>query len=672
MKIVLFLDDGRPTLGVALSAKKERYRVLTTRGREVNLPCRRQIWSEGEIGSAPPSRNEVLGAMEAIVRRASQIVPDLESLWELVSDETDEFGLEDLADLCFDSPRAPEVLALLEALSLDSLLFRSRAGRFLPRSARDVEETKRRAVEADRAREERREALARTRDLLEGIVSPEDVLAHPGAADLVEGLRARLIDGPTGARAGEADLASALGLEIGALDRALEDILIRLGLFRDEVHLFLARRRLPTEFPEEVIAETEEIRSTFSETFPDREDLTGVETFTIDDEGAEDLDDALSLEPSADGWRLGIHIASPAFFVPRGGSLDEEAYARGTTIYLPDLKVGMFPAPLAHDLMSLVPGRSRPALTVEVELSRDLRVGSFRLIRSFIRSSARLTYEEADELIATGRGPGRALGRIVEAAAHLRDERMRAGAVEIARPEVKVRLDPSGQVHAEPIDRESASRRAVGDMMILANRLAARYCVESDLPAIFRRQDPPHRPIPRADIEQYNPIRYRTAVRRLARARIGTIPDRHAGIGVAEYLQMTSPIRRYADLVIQRQIETFLTEGRSAYSPGEILEVVATADETAFAAARAEWERNRYWLLAHMAGRIGERVQAYLIDQGPDGSWEAEMEGLGLPGRLTAPCGGSPGDLIEVTVAAADPDRRRLEFAPVPIHSRRD
>ena len=422
MKICLYLDEGRPTLGVILSFKKDRYRVLTARGRELNLPARRLVWSEGDIGIAPTSRNDALAAMEAIIRRAAGSAPDLESLWELVSDEGDEFGLEELADLCFDSPRAPEVLALLEALCLDSLLFRSRAGRFQPRSARDVEGSRRRAVETDRAREERREALARMRDLLEGIVSSEDVLAHPGSAGLIEELRARLIDGPTGARAGEADLASALGLEIGGLNRALGDLLIRLGLFRDEVHLFLARRRLPTEFPEKVICEAEAIRSAFSETFPGREDLTGAEAFTIDDEGAEDLDDALSLESSADGWRLGIHIASPAFFVPRGGSLDEEAYARGTTIYLPDLKVGMFPDLLAHDLMSLVPGRVRPALTVEVELSRDFRAGSFRLIRSFIRSSARLTYEEADELIATGRGPGRALARIVEAVGLLRDE----------------------------------------------------------------------------------------------------------------------------------------------------------------------------------------------------------------------------------------------------------
>ena len=94
--------------------------------------------------------------------------------------------------------------------------------------------------------------------------------------------------------------------------------------------------------------------------------------------------------------------------------------------------------------------------------------------------------------------------------------------------------------------------------------------------------------------------------------------------------------------------------------------------QNAFAAARAEWERNRYWLLAHLAGRIGEGVRAYLIDQGPDGSWEVEMEGLGLPGHLTAPCDGNPGDLIEATIAAADPDRGRVELAPGTTSSERD
>jgi len=667
MKICLFLDDGRPTVAVALSSKKDRYRVLTARGRELNLPTRKILWSKGEIGREPPSRNQALAAMEAIVRRAAEIELDLEALWELVSGEADEFGLEDLADLCFECPSAADLLALLEALYLDSVLFRSRAGRFQARPGRNVEESRNRAIEADRAQAERREALAMVRDLLEGGVSPREVLACPGSAGLIEEIRSRLVEGPTGVRTGEADLASALGLEIGALDKVLGDLLVRLGLFRDKVHIFLARHRLPSDFSEEVNSEAEAICSAFTETFPCREDLTGAQAFTIDDEGTEDLDDALSLEQGADGWRLGIHIAAPAFFVQRGGRLDEEAYSRGTTIYLPDIKIGMFPDRLAHELMSLAPGQARPALTVQVELDRELRVGSFRLIRSFIRSSARLTYEEADDLITTGWGPGRALSRIVEAAGLLRQERLRAGALELARPEVKVQVDPSGRISVEPIDRESPSRRAVGEMMILANHLAARFCLASDLPAIFRRQDPPHHPIFPAELEHYHPIRYRKAVRRLARARISTIPDRHAGIGVEVYLQMTSPIRRYADLVMQRQIETFLTEGDTAYSPGEILEVVATADETAFAAARAEWKRTRYWLLAYLAGRIGERAQSYLVAQGPDGSWEVEMEGIGLPGRLAGPCDGSPGDLVEVEIAAADPDRGRLELAPMQI-----
>ena len=128
---------------------------------------------------------------------------------------------------------------------------------------------------------------------------------------------------------------------------------------------------------------------------------------------------------------------------------------------------------------------------------------------------------------------------------------------------------------------------------------------------------------------------------------------------------MSSPIRRYADLVMQRQIETYLTESDAAYEAEEILAVVATAEETSYAAIRAERERNNYWLHVHLAGRIGEPAEVYLLDSRNDGSWLVEMEGLGLLGRLAGPWDGEPGDLVAVEIAASDPERRRLDFTPL-------
>jgi ribonuclease R len=346
----------------------------------------------------------------------------------------------------------------------------------------------------------------------------------------------------------------------------------------------IRKYHLPTEFPKAVEEEAHQIPETVAEEmFEGREDLRGKFIVTIDPDDARDFDDAIDVERiPGGGWRLGVHIADVAAYVKPGSELDREAYKRGNSVYLPDRVIPMLPERLSNGVCSLNPDVNRLTHSVFLEFAKDGRTKTARFGRAVIRSARRLTYREAYAILKAP--PNDQLGERLhvawELAALLRKNRFKEGSLDLDFPEVKVRLDDQGKpVRLERIENDE-SHQLVEEFMLAANEAVARELKNRLTPTVYRvHEDPDPQRLAeyRELILSYNyrvgDLTKRTELQRLLasltgkpeeqalkigllkslkRARYAAQPLGHYGLAKNNYTHFTSPIRRYADLVVHR------------------------------------------------------------------------------------------------------------------------
>ncbi len=385
-----------------------------------------------------------------------------------------------------------------------------------------------------------------------------------------------------------------------------------------------------------------------------RADLRGVLTLTIDPADARDHDDALSV----DGERVLVHIADVAAFVPDGGAIDREAGRRATSVYLPGRVDPMLPERLSSDLCSLLPGRDRWAVTVEV--GGD---GRFRAFRSIVRSDHRLTYQEAELLLVTGEGPPElvaALRRLDQLARDRGSARLARGGVAVDAPERTFRIE-SGAVVEGHSRRTGPAHALVEELMLAANEAVAAELAAAGVAAPFRVHEPPEpdallalvdrlealsvptpaRPdvLPPAAAARFAGVvsqtvaRYvRTSgrgrvafpgmvLRALRKARYDPRNLGHSGLASPAYCHFTSPIRRHPDVMVHRALLRHL--GLVTSPPPAPAEVAAAA------AHDSEAERG-----AEALERRGDDVcaafllEGALYERGWDETFSGEVVGL--------------------------------------------
>lgn len=343
---------------------------------------------------------------------------------------------------------------------------------------------------------------------------------------------------------------------------------------------------LPLHFPREVLEEARQIGTQVS-----RRDLRGREdcrrhpVITIDPDDAKDFDDAICLQRvSRDQWKLWVHIADVSHYVKPGSVLDAEARRRGNSTYLVDRVIPMLPEALSNELCSLKPRVDRLTKCVEFLVSRDGQVQATRFYPAVIHSKRRYTYQEAFALLQ--RRPGNELERMVhdahELAQKIRQRRFKAGSLALDFPETKIRLDDRGRVlRLEKVEND-ISHQLIEEYMLLANEAAAGRLMAQGTPAIYRvHEDPDERrlmefrddllshQVPcgnlrkrpevqkllrRLDSLAIGPALKIGFLRSLMRARYAIEPLGHYGLAKKKYAHFTSPIRRYADLVVHRAL----------------------------------------------------------------------------------------------------------------------
>src|SRR5881394_2851769 len=384
----------------------------------------------------------------------------------------------------------------------------------------------------------------------------------------------------------------------------------------------IRKYHLPTEFPGDVIDQANRISETVeARKLEGREDLRQKFIVTIDPDDARDFDDAIHVEKIDNaGWRLGVHIADVAAYVEPGSALDREARRRGNSVYLPDRVIPMLPERLSNGVCSLNPGVDRLTHSVFIQFDKNGVAKSARFARSVIRSAHRLTYKQAYAILKSS--PRDQLGEQLhvawELASLLRRKRFEHGSLDLDFPEVKVRLDENGKpVQLERIENDE-SHQLIEEFMLAANEGVARELKNRLMPTIYRVHENPdpeklaeYRELILSYGYKVGDVSKRTELQRLLaslrgkpeeqalkigllkslkRARYAPQPLGHYGLAKNNYTHFTSPIRRYADLVVHRGLAERDQSRRSRTDMGSIATVAEHISETERAAADAEMD----------------------------------------------------------------------------------
>ena len=654
--IIDYLRDRDLKLGVVTREQKGKFVVEDALGRADRVSPKQIVVTHGTVGAG--DSGQALQDVQARVDAMAAEV-DTELTWESVADTDSAIDLPKLAEAYFGADTPAEQSAMARALAADSVRFRRKGTTFVARSAEEMEQVRvRERKEAERAAF-REAALRWLRTVLAaddsrpGTAVPDDVAVFAGQ---VEDFVLR----------GQANSAEDLLAEAGKRRTARETgmlVLRRIGKLPADADPFLLLNGVFGGFSQAVEAHATAIPEYCAA--PDRTDCTDLVAFSIDDSDTREIDDAITVVAGADGTTVGLHLADPAVFVAKGDAVDTAARERPLSLYLPSTTITMLPERIGCDLASLRPEVTRPTLTIFVTFSAQDDILDWRLCRGEIRSRFRLSYDEADTMLAGGMEHEltEPMSRLCRITRTLEQQRLEDGALSLSRPELKIRVE-GPRVSVKVLDPQSPSRKLVSELMVLANRLAAGYALSNDVPVIYRVQDAPgSRPAPLAE---YDPVAFDRTVRQLSRTRLSTHPQRHAGLGLELYTQISSPIRRYADLVIQRQLAAHLDGRALPYTATELIEVLSAAEGVERQNRQLEREAERYWMIEYLrTERRDETFVAVVLDGGAR-SQLAEIEGLFVRGAIESGQRLASGDRIRVHIGEADPAKGRLTLRPVP------
>jgi exoribonuclease-2 len=604
-EIVEYIDDQKIICAVVMESGNQRLRLLTEHNREVRMAAQR-LSHRGQTRLDPSSgKNRMVESLRDLSAKRNAIADSIrvEDLWEILNQEESWIDLKTMTGLCFPTECDDDhESGVIRALFKSRRHFKFKPDRFLPHTEAQVAAII--AIEQKAARQ--KQLIASGAEWIRSVQSGTTgalPACHRELSEIFKSYYLHDKESPHSSTARaimkKANITSS---------ETIFDHLVAVGEWMPEENVDLLRYRIPTDFPQPVLDLAQSVPMT--DTFKDsgRVDLTHLNTITIDGQSTLDFDDALSFETRDDHFLVGVHISDVAEYIKKDDLLDREARSRGSSIYMPDNRISMAPPLLAEHRLSLKKDHIRPAISTMVKISLSGEIISYDIFPSIIRVDQQLSYFEAN----IGAEEGQAIAALYDIAIRFRETRMSQGAIQITLPEINVWLDESGAPMVNRVNRESPGRMLVAEMMILSNWLSARFLAENNIPAIFRSQPKPKDRI----LKNGTGTLFQNWMQRklLNRFVLRTGPEQHCGLGLDAYVTATSPIRKYFDLVTQRQLRAVLGL-ETAYTEKEIEEIIGQLSQPMADVGRIQFRRNRFWLLKHLEGRIGEKEEAIVLQR---------------------------------------------------------
>ena len=421
----------------------------------------------------------------------------------------------------------------------------------------------------------------------------------------------------------------------------------------------LLNEGIEEKFPNEVLQELDKIDENFSDELENRKDLRHLDIITIDGSDAKDLDDAVYVEKTEDGYKLFVSIADVSYYVRENTELDIEALKRGNSIYLVDRVIPMLPRKLSNNLCSLNPNEDKLTFTVEMDLDKRGKVIKNDFYKSVIKSKYRMTYENVNTILEKDedleeyrnlydkyRKIDEMLKNMLELSKIIRNNKKRRGSIDFELPEIKVVLDENKAVKDIVLRSRGEAERIIEDFMVIANETVAEKLFWEEIPAIYRVHEDPDKAKVQAlnetlikfgyslkGLEEIHPGKFQNIIERttglpegylihklilraMQRARYANKNLGHFGLASKYYLHFTSPIRRYSDLIVHRMlgrsIEKFMSEKEKAKYGANFEAIASSISRTERVADKLEEDSVKIKLIEYMQDKIGQVYVARL------------------------------------------------------------
>ena len=655
-KLIEFRVQGERRLAVAERPEgKKDWIVIDAGGQSHKIRPQKVEYTVDGVYE-PDQIDSFLSAVESYLDPSS-----LEIAWEILIEENGTATPQQMAELLF-SEQSPEACYAAHCLlSQDKIYFKQKSDYYEPRSATQVAEIKHQFEVQEQKEQEKSEFIAHLKQALAG----EKIEWTESDRLRLESIEQVALDSNISKQAQE--ILKEAGTNCDA--KGAFQLLVDLGWWHEHENLFLRRSSYPTTFSKKVLDVVQpRLQTDSAENDENRLDLTHLKVCTIDDESTTEIDDGLSVEYLPDDKiKIWIHIADPTRIVDPGDELDLEARRRSTSLYLPTGMVPMFPPELATGPMSLVQGRICSALSFGVILDEAGGIEEYEIHPSLIKPTYRLTYDDVDEMLQLGVQNEPEIADLAQSSYLRRNWRKSQGSIQIKMPESIIKVKDNEEVTIELID-SSPSRQLVAEMMILAGQIGGKYGTEHSLPLPYRGQPQPELPSEEELLRlPAGPARFCALRSCMPRSEMSMSPIRHASLGLESYVQVTSPIRRYTDLLSHFQIKAHLRGEELPFSREELQEIVYSVGSSSYEATLVERQTNRYWGLEFLR-RNSECVWDVLVLR-----WLREDENLGLiliedlgmelPHRFDRPV--TLGERMEMQVTRSDPQRDEVRFREI-------
>jgi exoribonuclease-2 len=482
-RVVEFIDQREIVLSVCLKDRGDKLQLLTSSNHEVSIAPKRTLLISSTTLNISRPRDALIRDLKTVETRRIALMAkvSVRDLWELIREDNEAFSYEYLAQLSFGADVTDDhISALVRAVFADRLYFKMKQGSFVPNSPDKVEQI-------GKAREA---AEIREREINEGAKWLKEVIANRFKGE--PPLKGRIIEilmqlALYGKDAQDFKLGKEMFSRAGIKDIGqARHLLVKAGVWCEDQNIDLHRLKIRIDFSDPCLKEAQGVIKKQID-HSDREDVTELSIFTIDGPFTRDFDDALSLQPLDGGCRVGVHITDLAPFIEVDGCLDVEASRRASSVYLPANQIPMLPPSLSSNVLSLVKGPRRLAITLFADFDRHWNLTSYRFTPTVVRVDRQLTYDQVNAMYADEP----IFSTLYELSQALRQMRAANGALLIPLPEIHFEFDNNTPVRIRLIEQETPARIIVSECMIMYNWLAAKFAAETALPILYRSQEPP-------------------------------------------------------------------------------------------------------------------------------------------------------------------------------------
>ena len=614
----VFFRDNRMEYGWIEGIQKNKLIIVPLHGKKQFLAGNRIAfsWKDDKLPLNADAAHESIAEQ---TKKAEQFQRscELETMHSLL-DEIKEYSLEELAvDFLDDAEDTICKLGLFLALREDSFWFKhNRNLTYTPRTEEELELLKVQLARQKELKERELNIQTWIKNLESGdwdadseISTEQRQWLHQLLNLLTEGTDSQYWKEMSSLL----DWGSALGIgEKNALKRWLE----RAGSPVSTSRLTLLRASVREHFSNEIYQEVERVRNIPLE----KQEMLSPEvpTFTVDAKKTRDYDDAFSvMEWSSGGLVIAVHITYLSDFVYPQDALFKEAEARISSVYSLEESIPMIPDELSSDTFSLKAGEDRKVLSFMFQLSANGTWNLLEVVPRVIRVQKNLSYEEADHLIEEKRDFWGLLNKFCQRSL---EQRLENGALNLSRKEFDFNISDPKDIKITALNRNSAANRIIEELAISVNCETGRIFQEADFPGIYRTQ---------SSYEIIKEVAEGTKLSmeniRIEPARLSTIPGKHAGLGCNVYMQATSPIRRFVDLVIQQNLKLLINQHEPVFSEEDMMRWSEEISLRQRKYSRAEREIIKFWKLKYLQQHLGDNFEAKVRKKLANNNTEIEL-----------------------------------------------